>query len=59
MTYKYTACIKMLCVWCNENMPVKNRSASISDVPKKLFLPTRPLVLPQVSDSDKCKALSI
>jgi len=39
MTYKYTACIKMLCVRHNENIPVKNQSASISDVPKKVVSP--------------------
>jgi hypothetical protein len=43
----------------NDDMPVKLRSLSVSDLPKKIVSPERALVLPPVFDSDEYEVLSI
>jgi hypothetical protein len=43
----------------NEDKPVKLRSSSTSDLPKKIVSPERTLVLPPVFDTDKFEALSV
>jgi hypothetical protein len=43
----------------NDDTPVKLRSSSTSDLPKKIVSPERALVLPPVFDTDKFEALSV
>jgi hypothetical protein len=50
---------KLLRVQRNDDTPVKTRSASASDAPRKVVSPERSLVLPPVFDSDKFEALSV
>ena len=59
LTYKCAECVKLLRVQRNDDTPVKTRSASASDAPRKVVSPERSLVLPPVFDSDKFEALSV
>ena len=58
-TYKCAECVKLLRVQRNDDSPVKTRSASASDAPRKVVSPERSLVLPPVFDTDKFEALSV
>ena len=58
-TYKCAECVKLLRVQRNDDTPVKTRSASASDVPRKVVSPDRSLVIPPVFESDKFEALSV
>jgi hypothetical protein len=58
-TFKCAFCVKALRLQQNDDTPVKTRSSSTSDLPKKVISPERALVLPPVSDSDKYEALSV
>jgi hypothetical protein len=58
-TYKCAECVKLLRVQRNDDTPVKTRSASASDVPRKVVSPESSLVLPPVFESDKFEALSV
>jgi hypothetical protein len=57
-TYKCALCVKTLRSKRNDDTPVKPRSLSKSDLPKKIDWPERALVL-LVSDSDKYGALIV
>jgi hypothetical protein len=43
----------------NDDTPVKTRSSSTSDLPKKVFSPERSLVLPSATDADKYEAICV
>jgi hypothetical protein len=42
-TYKCAECVKLLRVQSNDDTPVKTHSASVPDVPRKVFSPERSL----------------
>jgi hypothetical protein len=54
-----SACFETLRSQRNDDTPVKPRSLSTSDLPKKIVSPKRALVLPPVFDSDNHEALSV
>jgi hypothetical protein len=49
----------MLRVKRNDDTPVKTRSSSMSDLPKKVISPERALVLPSATDADKYEAICV
>jgi hypothetical protein len=56
-TYKCTTCVKVLRLQRGDDTPVKTRSSSTSDLPKKVISPERSLVLLPVIDTDRYEAL--
>jgi hypothetical protein len=58
-TYKCAARVKILSSHRNNDMLVKSRSSSTSDLPKKIVSLERALVVPPVFDSDKYEALRV
>jgi hypothetical protein len=58
-THNCAACVKTVRSRRNDVTPVKSRSTSTSDLPKKIISPERALVLSPVFGSDKCVALSV
>jgi hypothetical protein len=58
-TFKSASCVKALCLQRNDDTPVKTRSSSTSDLPKKVISPERALALPPISDPDKYEAPSV
>jgi hypothetical protein len=51
-TYKCLTCMTVLRQQRSDDTPVKTRSSSTSDLPKKVISPERSLVIPSVMDTD-------